>query len=337
MRRAAMIRGLPRAELNPLCGKACFAIMLCAVITFSFTAACAAQTDQPYEREAEFEKRDRVLSEGLLFQDLDAFFNRRIERVGPYSDWAYGWASSYAASYMTTARVLLAVWSDPGEWRANIIRVIREDQIQSVTQRVLKPQEDAAELSGLVDRHAASRLFLLEMQILDSKCAAKADQACQAALHPQLSAVSSAIMAERLRPAVQAIESAAFVNILSAKADDGVGLFHVVRPLTTRLVLLVLRLTELASIVLLISAGLRMVYVPNTAITRFLVAIGVAWSLDFAILAAERNWNEQAFKESVYAGLESQKREVTTAVTSALDSTESSFLAAARALVQEMK
>jgi len=278
-----------------------------------------------------------VLSDGLLQQDLEAFFSRRVERVGPYIDWTYGWASSYAASYMTTMRILLSIWSDPGEWRGNILRVIRQDQINSVTERVLKPQQDSSELSALIDRQTASRLFLLEMQILDGTCADSTDQACRLVLHPQLSAISSAIMEERLVPASQALETAAFVSLLSAKADVGLDLFHVVRPLTTRLALLVLRLTELASIVLLISAGLRRIYVPNTAITRFLVAICVAWSLDFALLAVERNWNEQAFKEGIFSGLESQRRDVTAAVTSSLAMAESSFLATARLISQEAK
>ena len=337
MGRAAMIPGLPQAELSPLCGRACIAILICAVTAFSITAVFARQTGQSGDHEAEFERRDRVLSEGLLAQDLDAFFSRRIERVGPYADWTYGWASSYAASYMSTARILLSIWSDPAEWRANSIRVIREDQIKSVTQRVLKPQQDAAELSWLVDRQTASRLFLLEMQLLDHSCAGEGDQACRLALHPHLSAVSSAIMADRLAPAAQAMEAVAFTRILSAKADGGADLFHVMRPLTTRLALLVLRLTELASIVLLISAGLRRVYVPNTATTRFLVAIGVAWSLDFALLGIERNWNEQSLKDGIYAGLEAQRRDVTAAVISALDGAESSFLAAARPIVQERR
>lgn len=328
---------LPQTELAPIYGRVWLAIILCAVTAFSLTAVCFGQTGQSNERGVEYDRRTRVLSEGLLFQDLDALFKRRIERVGPYADWTYGWASSYAASYMTTARILFSIWSDPGEWRAHIIRGIRDDQIKSVSQRVLKPQHDAAEFSSLVDRQTASRLFLLEMQELNRSCGGESDQACRLALHPQLSAISSAIMAERLAPAARAMEEAAFASILSARPDAGIGLFHVVRPLTTRLALLVLRLTELASIVLLISAGLRRVYVPNTAITRFLVAIGVAWSLDFALLALERSWNEQAFKEGIYAGLESQRREMTAAVTSALDFTESSFLAAARPFVQEMR
>ena len=257
-----------------------------------------------------------------------------LEQVRYYDLDGDGMMEPYIATVSKDERELVRL--DAAFW-ANSIRVIREDQIKSVTQRVLKPQQDAAELSWLVDRQTASRLFLLEMQLLDHSCAGEGDQACRLALHPHLSAVSSAIMADRLAPAAQAMEAVAFTRILSAKADGGADLFHVMRPLTTRLALLVLRLTELASIVLLISAGLRRVYVPNTATTRFLVAIGVAWSLDFALLGIERNWNEQSLKDGIYAGLEAQRRDVTAAVISALDGAESSFLAAARPIVQERR
>ena len=275
------------------------------------------------------EEPGRSISRAMLRQDLDAFFVRRADRVVPYADWTYGWATSYANSYFTAARVLSSLWKNPWGWPENVVAAVRAQQVRSVTEHVLQPERDAAALEALVDRHAGSRLFLLEMQMLSASCAGASAPTCRDRLAPKLAAVSVAISEEHSEPAVRAASTSAFAALLGANSDENVDVFHLMRPLTTRATLLVLRLTELASFVLIISAALRRIYLPNTAVTRFAVALAVAWSLDYALLVAERGWQQEAFKALVIAGLESQEAAVTAAVSVRLDAIEASFMTAA--------
>ena len=112
-------------------------------------------------------------------------------------------------------------------------------------------------------------------------------------------------------------------------------MFLAVRPLATRILVLILRFTEFASIMLLVTGSLRRVYVSDTAITRFAVAIVILWSLDYGLLRVERAFNEVSFR----AGLEAQVREQETFVQDYVNSLmrgyESEFLAAARAVLKE--
>ena len=91
----------------------------------------------------------------------------------------------------------------------------------------------------------------------------------------------------------------------------------------------------LNAILLLVTGSLRRVYVPDTAITRFAVAIAISWSLDYGLLRVERAFNEDSFR----AGLEAQVREQETSVNDYVNvlmrGYESSFLAAARAVLKE--
>lgn len=315
---------LHHAAASPMFGKALIAILFCLMLTVPVLAASSAGNDG-----FAAEQPGRTLSQKILRQDLDAFFNRRAERVGHYADWTYGWATSYANSYVTAARVLFALWNNPGAWPQNVVGAVRTQQVKSVAEHVLRPEHDAAELEALVDRHAASRMFLLEMETLSASCAGASDPDCRYALAPKLSAISAAISEEQRGPAARGASTAAFVALLGAKPGDGVDVFHLMRPLTTRASLLVLRLTELASVVLIISAALRRIYVPNTAVTRFVVALAVAWGLDYALLVAERGWQQEDFKAQVMVGLDSQERAVRAAVSERLKAVETSFMAAA--------
>lgn len=315
---------LPHAAVSPVFGKVLIALFLCFMLTTPVLAVSSAN-DQGLGAE----EPSRSISRAMLRQDLAAFFGRRADRVVPYADWTYGWATSYANSYFTAARVLSSLWANPWGWPENVVGAVRARQVRSVTEHVLQPERDAAALDALVDRHAGSRLFLLEMQMLSASCAGASAPTCRDRLAPKLAGVSAAISEEQRRPAARGASTSAFATLLGANPGEDVDVFHLMRPLTTRVTLLVLRLTELASFVLIISVALRRVYLPNTAVTRFAVALAVAWSLDYALLAAERGWQQEAFKAQVIAGLESQEDAVTAAVSARLDAIEASFMVAA--------
>lgn len=304
--------------------KALIALFLCVMLTVPLMAASLADNGR-----LAAEEPGRTLSNTMLLQDLDAFFSRRTDRVGPYADWTYGWATSYANSYVSAAHVLSALWKNPWNWPENVLGAVRTQQLDSLTEHVLQPERDAAALETLVDRHAESRLFLLEMQMLSASCAGAVGPACRGALAPKLVAVSKAINEERRGPAARGASTAAFAALLGAKHGESVDVFHLMRPLTSRATLMFLRLTELASVVLIITAALRRIYLPNTAVTRFAVALAVAWGLDYALLAAERGWQQEDFKAQVIAGLENQEGAVTAAVSERLKAVEASFMASA--------
>ena len=320
---------LPHAAASPVFGKVLIALFLCVMLT---TPVLAASSVNDHGRGAE--ESGRSFSKTLLHQDIELFFGRRVDRVAPYADWTYGWATSYANSYFTAARVVSSLWKNPWDWLENVVGAVRAQQVRSVTEHVLQPERDAAALEALVDRHAGSRLFLIEMQMLSASCAGASSPTCRDRLAPKLAAVSAAISDEQRGPAARGASTAAFTALLGAKPDEDVDVFHLMRPLTSRATLLVLRLTELASLVLIISAALRRIYFPNTAVTRFAVALVVAWSLDYALLVAERGWQQDDFKAQVIAGLESQEDAVAAAVSARLDAIEVSFMTAAAQHVQ---
>ena len=323
---------LPHAAASPVFGKVIISLFLLFILS---TPVLAASSVNDAGRSAE--ESGRSISMTLLHQDMEVFFGRRVDRVAPYADWTYGWATSYANSYLTAARVLSSLWKNPWDWPANVVGAVRAQQVKSVTKHVLQPERDAAELEALVDRHAGSRLFLVEMQLLSEDCVGASAPTCQDKLAPKLAAVSAAISDELRGPAARGASTAAYAALLGAKPDEDVDVFHLIRPLTSRVMLLVLRLTELASLVLVISAALRRIYFPNTAVTRFAVALVVAWSLDYALLAVERGVQQEAFKAQVIAGLESQEDAVTAAVSARLDVIEASFMTAAAQYVQGSK
>lgn len=175
-------------------------------------------------------------------------------------------------------------------------------------------------------------MFILEMETLSASCAGASGPACRDVLAPKLTAISTTISEEQRGPAARGASTAAFVALLGARPGDGVDVFHLMRPLTTRASLLVLRLTELASVVLIISAALRRIYVPNTAVTRFAIALTVAWGLDYGLLLAERSWQQENFKAQVIAGLENQEGAVRAAVSERLKAVETAFISAATQL-----
>ena len=320
---------LPHAAASPVFGKVLIALFVCFMLT---TPVLAASSINDPGRGAE--ESSRSFSRAILQQDIDVFFSRRVERVAPYSDWTYGWAISYANSYFTAARVVSSLWKNSWDWPENVLGAVRVQQVRSVTEHVLQPERDAAALEALVDRHAGSRLFLIEMEMLSASCAGALAPTCRDRLAPKLAAISAAISDEQRGPAARSVSTAAFVALLGAKLDEDFDVFHLMRPLTSRVTLLVLRLTELAAFVLIISAALRRIYVPDTAVTRLAVALAVAWCLDYTLLVGERFWQQDDFKARVIAGLESQEDAVTAAVSARLDAVEASFMTAAAQHVQ---
>jgi len=273
--------------------------------------------------------------DALLSQDVSALFAARTARIGPYVAWTYDWATSYANSYRAVYHVIRDLITAPAGQRGDVLGVLRRLQKQSLRQRVGRPAEDAYQITRLIDRHAAARLYVLAAEAVAAACTGSASQSCIVRTLPQLQAASAGILSARREPIALAKEASALQDILDIKQIGDVDVFLAVRPLATRILVLILRFTEFASIILLVTGSLRRVYVPDTVITRFAVALAISWSLDYGLLRVERAFNEDSFR----AGLEAQVREQETFVQDYVNSLmrgyESEFLAAARAVLKE--
>ena len=114
---------LPHAAASPVFGKVLIALFVCFMLT---TPVLAASSINDPGRGAE--ESSRSFSRAILQQDIDVFFSRRVERVAPYSDWTYGWATSYANSYFTAARVVSSLWKNSWDWPENVLGAVRVQQ-----------------------------------------------------------------------------------------------------------------------------------------------------------------------------------------------------------------
>lgn len=273
--------------------------------------------------------------DALLAQDLSAVFAARTARIAPYVAWTYGWATSYANSYLGAYHILKNIWSSPPGERGDVIGVLRGLQQRSLRERVSRPTDDAAQISQLIDRHTEASLYVLAAQAVSSACADKGKPACVARKLPHLKAEGAAIMAERRDAVSRSRETRELAAMLDIKQADDVDVLHAVRPITTRLVIIILRFTEFASIVLLVTGSLRRVYVPDTAITRFAVALAASWSLDYGLLRVERALNEEGFRAGLEAQISAQEVAIREFVSSRIAGYEDRFIADAAAIVGE--
>lgn len=272
---------------------------------------------------------------GLLDKDLQAFFARRLDRVDPYINWYFSWHTSYANSYVAVAKVVMSVWQNPQGWQANVIDVLNNLQLRNVRDRVLEPDDDAVELLNLIERHARSRLLALEMRGLTMACPSPDNYDCRNEHLKRFEKLASETINSQGKAASKEQEIEAVAKILGRQDEATSNLLHTVRPLTSRIVLLVVRFTELATLVMLLSAGLRQFYVPNTVFTRSLIALGVAWGLDYGLLAFERGIYENSIRQQLIDSIETQESPITRYVTARLDAIEDSFLERVRPMQLE--
>ncbi|MEI8155029.1 MAG: hypothetical protein WCG92_26150, partial [Hyphomicrobiales bacterium] len=238
--------------------------------------------------------------DALLSQDVSALFAARTARIGPYVAWTYDWATSYANSYRAAYHVIRHLLTAPAGQRGDVLGVLRGLQQQSLRQRVSRPADDAYQIARLIDRHAAARLYVMAAKAVAAACTGSAPQSCIVRTLPQLQAASTGILAARREPMALAKKAGVLQNMLDIKQIGDVDVLLAIRPLATRILVLILRFTEFASIILLVTGSLRRVYVPDTVITRFAVALAISWSLDYGLLRVERAFNEDSFR----AGLE---------------------------------
>lgn len=263
--------------------------------------------------------------EEFLKQDVDALLDRRYERIAPFVNWTYGWATSYANSYIVAAHIVVAWWKAPGGWVNTVRNVIREHELRTLRNRVTLPDDDASEISNLIERHIQGRIFADDADLRSRACQPNPDGPCNSPLLTQLESAATSIKISLRSPAAMAKEHADLVKLLDIRNEPDVDFLHALRPLTSRVVILVLRLTELTSIIVLVTAGLRRLYLPNTAFTRIIVTLTIAWGLDYCVLLAERFVNEASFEHRIAAQLEAQRSGVAEYVKSRVAAAEAAY------------
>lgn len=268
----------------------------------------------------------------LLAQDLTAVFAARTARVAPYAAWTYGWIESYANSYRGAYRVILHLWSGPDGTRGDVFGVLRSLQQEVLRERVSRPDADADQIAQLLDRQAEARLYVLSAQAVSVACPDRGPKTCVTRILPQLQANAASILATRHNPIKRAEESRQLKDMLDFKQTGDVDLLHMARPLTTRLLIIVLRFTELAWIVLLVTGTLRRIYVPDIAITQFAVGLAVSWSLDYGLLRLERAVNADAFRSGIETRLMEQEPAIRKYVNTQMQNYEMNFVTAAGAI-----
>lgn len=274
----------------------------------------------------------------LLTRELAVVFDYRMERAEAYVDWTYGWAASYVYSYRAAGRIAASIWKRPEDgWWQNVFGTLRAFQHETITERVTQPEKDAAELSRLIDRHVAGRLYVRQSRVLEQVCATASWHECRTIAEPRLRELASDVGAQRLDPVLRARETSELAELIDIDDEDKVDLLHTARPITTRILIFILRLTELASLVVLVSRALRHAYVPDTAITRSVIALLVAWGLDFAVLGVERYANKDSFLASIKGQIDAPRPALEAYVRSRIEAAEADFAARSAQITSEVK
>lgn len=277
---------------------------------------------------------DRLI---VLQQDIDALLDRRLERVVPFVNWTYGWAASYANSYIVAAKVAAAIMRKEGSWLQIASTVIREQQLRAIRDRVTRPEADAAKISALIDRHVQSRIFSERAKLLKFACAGAPDRLCAAPESERIDAVASSIQNERLAPELIAREHRELADLLTLGSGVDVDFVHTLRPMVSRIAIFILRLTELTSFVVLITAGLRRIYLPNIPIVRIFAALMIAWGLDYGVLRVERLINESTFEKEIIAQVKEQNRGVSAYIIAQVETAEAAFVEKAGRILPELQ
>lgn len=269
----------------------------------------------------------------FLKQDVDALLDKRYERIVPFLDWTYGWTTSYTTSYISAAHVIAALWRTTDGWLDTTKRVMRERELSFLRQRVTRPEHDAADVSSLIKRHIDARLFALGAEFRAKLCPNGDQGDCQRQVLDKLEGAAVAVRSSIMSPQSVARENADLEHLLDIKGEPDVDFVHAMRPLTSRILIFILRFAEITSLIMLVRAGLRQLYLPNTAATRIFATLCVAWGLDYCVLQVERSLNEDALGQRLTAELAAQRPAVTAYVNDRIAAAEKAYLQALPATV----
>jgi len=223
-------------------------------------------------------------------------------RVSAYADWAYGWTSSYVASYQIIYRAFQGAWAHVMSDRPGGILAAMTNEAADVVRAqfreiVVRPERTQVTL----DREWRQARDLVDSELQ------RVRQAQDVALR-DLPARSAAGPAARAAPPRESGLGA----VLEAETPDiDAVLLRSTRPMATRVGILVLRLTEVGSVAALVgSLGVSLGPLSGVAV-GIVVGVGVAWGLDYLINRLDAALHRTEFEQhglTLVAALENDTR-----------------------------
>lgn len=223
---------------------------------------------------AEERSKLRLLAEGAVDATTRIEFGHMRLRVTAYADWAYGWTSSYVASYQIVYRAFQGAWAHfMSDQPGSILTAMANEAAGVVRARfrdiVVRPERTQLTL----DREWRQARDLIDSELQ------RVGQA-QAAVLRDLPAADATGPAARVVPSR---EGGLGVVLEAETPDIDAVLVRSTRPMATRVGILVLRLTEVGSVAALVgSLGVSLGPISGVAV-GIVVGVGIAWGIDYLI------------------------------------------------------
>jgi len=219
-------------------------------------------------------ERLRLLAETAVDTTTRIEFGHMRLRVSAYADWAYGWTSSYVASYQIVYRAIQGAWRHiTSDQPGSVLTAMTNEAAEVVRARfreiVVRPERTQVTLE---------REWRQTRDLIDSELS-RVGQAQAAALRdlPPLAAAAPAVRVVPPR------ESGLGAVLEAETPDIDSVLLRSTRPMATRVGILVLRLTEIGSVAALVgSLGLSLGPISGVAV-GIVVGVGIAWGIDYLI------------------------------------------------------
>jgi hypothetical protein len=240
--------------------------------------------------------------------DLAVETTTRIEfghmrlRVPTYADWAYGWTSSYVASYQIIYRAFQGAWAHLMSDQPGSVLVAMTNEAADVVRarfREIVVRPDRTQVT--IDREWRQTRELIDSEL-------QRVQKAQALVLRDLPPAGALGPAARVLPPRESGLGA----VLEAETPDiDAVLLRSTRPMATRVGILALRLTEVGSVAALVgSLGFSLGPVSGVAV-GIVVGVGIAWGIDYLINRLDAALHRAEFEQQgleLVAALENDTR-----------------------------
>lgn len=233
---------------------------------------------------------------GSLQAEISLLYDVRRERAAAYGEWVYEWTASYVSAYRVAGRIIASTAKNPMGWRENVQDVMSNFYGEIVRDRVMMPEEGIPALFQIVDRQIKARTYLLIEQEALKTCGL-ANPACLTATRASLQTSALRALRESRSQESHKKDFAEALDAFTIAAQDDYYVLRSTRPFILRVILFVLRVTEMATVIFLFTGLLRATAIPITLTTTFVVAVLVSWGLDYAVHSVDAHLNKKQFIE----------------------------------------
>jgi len=262
--------------------------------------------------------------------EIDLIFAHESEDVEKYGDWVYGWASSYASAYRIGGRLLLSLVRDPAAFASNITPTIEGFFYEELRDRVLTPERNAKRLIDIIERQADARLFAAARQLARGACGA-GDEPCLREHLARLQLMQDSILQNLKSSDIRNANQFAAEKLFDIAPDHNATMLRTTRPIATRVALILLRATEFASILTIVTIAMRSVALPVTSLTTAAVMFLAAWGVDFIIHSVDASINRTAYTAGIQMKVERTRPQILEFVSRTQERIDAEFMALASA------